>query len=172
MKKIKESKSLMILVIGYWPCYLLIAIIISSCSVSKQIAKQADTILLKDTSISQGHIGISIYEPATDTYWYNYNATKYFIPASNTKLFTLYAGMKYLGDSLVGARVLDYKKNLVVLPTGDPTFLNEEFKFQPLLSQLKEKGNTVVIRYGTWQDYRWGNGWAWNDYQETYMAEK
>jgi D-alanyl-D-alanine carboxypeptidase/D-alanyl-D-alanine-endopeptidase (penicillin-binding protein 4) len=150
------------------------AILISVCSFSqsKKIARLAKTILLKDSAISTGHIGISIYEPATDTYWYNYNGDKYFIPASNTKLFTLYAGMKYLGDSLVGARVLDYQKDLIILPAGDPTFLNEEFKFQPLLSLLKEKGNSVVVRYGAWQDYRWGNGWAWNDYQETYMAEK
>ncbi|MEO6539669.1 MAG: hypothetical protein ABIN74_01715, partial [Ferruginibacter sp.] len=68
-----------------------------SCSVSKQISKQAQTILLNDTAIRSGHIGISIYEPATSKYWYNHDATNYFIPASNTKLFSLYAGMKYLG---------------------------------------------------------------------------
>ena len=78
-------------------------ILFSSCSVSKQLAKSADKILLKDSSISTGHIGISIYEPATNSYWYNYDAAKYFVPASNVKLFTCYGGMKYLGDSLVGA---------------------------------------------------------------------
>lgn len=104
MRYIKESNVKMILVIGDWSlgirrilgCLLLLGFI-SSCSVSKQIGKQANDILINDTAISTGHIGISIYEPATDKYWYNYNATKYFIPASNTKLFTLYAGMKYLG---------------------------------------------------------------------------
>jgi D-alanyl-D-alanine carboxypeptidase/D-alanyl-D-alanine-endopeptidase (penicillin-binding protein 4) len=29
-----------------------------------------------------------------------------------------------------------------------------------------------VIRYGSWRDRRWGNGWAWNDYQESYMVER
>ena len=77
-------------------------IIFFSCSVSKQISKQASATLLQDSAIRTGHIGISIYEPATGRYWYNYNAEKYFTPASNTKLFTLYAGMKYLGDSLPG----------------------------------------------------------------------
>ena len=93
----KLSSSLFLFLNFYFLLFL------SSCSVSKQISKQADTILLKDSAISTGHIGISIYEPATNTYWYNYNATKYFVPASNIKLFTLYAGMKYLGDSLVAA---------------------------------------------------------------------
>ena len=43
----------------------------------------------------------SIYEPATNKYWYNFQADKYFVPASNTKLPTCYAAMKYLGDSLI-----------------------------------------------------------------------
>ena len=60
------------------PSFLLLPFyfLLFSCSVSKQISKQANTILLNDTAISTGHIGISIYEPATNTYWYNYNATK------------------------------------------------------------------------------------------------
>ena len=118
------------------PCSIFI---LASCSVTKQIAKQADEILLKDSAISTGHTGISIYEPATGKYWYNYNATKYFIPASNTKLFTLYAGMKYLGDSLVGARLFIDHTNITVYPSGDPSFLNREFQFQPLVNQLDRK---------------------------------
>ena len=128
--------------------------------------------LLKDTAISQGHIGISIYDPSTGKYLYNHNADKYFIPASNTKLFSWYAGMKYLGDSLVGARYLEYNKDLIVIASGDPTFLNEEYKNQPLLSLMKAKGNTIVIRDNHFLDERWGKGWAWNDYQYYYMAEK
>ncbi len=102
-------------------CALLI--IFSSCSVSHQLSNSADKILLKDSVINTGHIGISIYEPATNSYWYNYNATKYFVPASDTKLFTLYAGMKYLGDSLVGLRYNQINDSLYyIIPTGDPTF--------------------------------------------------
>ncbi len=119
------------------PCSLFL---FASCSVSKQISKQANTILLNDTAISKGHIGISIYEPATNTYWYNYNATKYFVPASNTKLFTLYAGMKYLGDSLVGLRYINKDfYSIYLLPTGDPTFLNPEFRNQPVFDYFLKK---------------------------------
>ncbi|MEP7254960.1 MAG: D-alanyl-D-alanine carboxypeptidase, partial [Ferruginibacter sp.] len=150
------------------PCSLFI---LASCSVSKQISKQATAILLKDSAISKGHIGISIYEPATNTYWYNYNATKYFVPASNTKLFTLYAGMKYLGDSLVGARISVDHNNITVYPSGDPTFLNREFQFQPLVNQLKSFQH-IAINNSTWASDALGNGWAWNDYNESYMAER
>jgi hypothetical protein len=37
--------------------------VFTSCSVSKEISKKANSILLKDSAISKGHIGISIYEP-------------------------------------------------------------------------------------------------------------
>src|SRR5688572_15269588 len=103
-------------------CRLLILVafcfsILSSCSSGKFISRSVNSILLKDTAIKSGHIGISIYEPATGKYWYNYNADKYFIPASNTKLFTLYTGLKYLGDSLAGIRYKVRENDVIIQPT-------------------------------------------------------
>ena len=119
-------------------------IVLASCSLSKQISKQAETILIKDTAISTGHIGISIYEPATGKYWYNYNATKYFVPASNTKLFTLYAGMKYLGDSLVGIRYQVKGDTTIIYPTGDPTFLHSDYKSNPVFDFLQNRKKIFI----------------------------
>ena len=151
------------------PCILFI---LASCSVSRQISKKAGSILLNDTAISTGHIGISIYEPATNKYWYNYNATKYFIPASNTKLFTLYAGMKYLGDSLVGLRYeIENDSNIHIQPTGDPTFLNGEFLIQPARSFISRYKNIKVANLFS-QPNPLGRGWAWDDYKESYMAQR
>jgi D-alanyl-D-alanine carboxypeptidase/D-alanyl-D-alanine-endopeptidase (penicillin-binding protein 4) len=153
----------------------LLLVITSSCSVSRQINKQASQILLKDTVISTGHIGICIYEPAKDQYWYNYNATKYFVPASNTKLFSLYAGMKYLGDSLVGLRYQTNEAGEVFLyPTGDPSFLHEDYKKQPVFDFLKSirsnKWKAIVMN--GWKSEHLGYGWSWNDYSDYYMAER
>ena len=153
-------------------------IILSSCSVSKQISQQANTFLLRDTAISKGHIGISIYEPATGKYWYEYDATKYFVPASNTKLFTLYAGMKYLGDSLVGARVEERWDRINIYGTADPTFLHPDFKFQPVFDYARSKnGNNVFVIQN--EDYKnigalkpYGKGWSWDDYNDDYMPER
>ena len=153
------------------PCSIFI---LASCSVSKQISKQATAILLNDTAISKGHIGISIYEPATNKYWYNYDATKYFVPASNTKLFTLYAGMKYLGDSLAGLRYQSHampsETIIEITPTGDPTFLYPEFIKQPVLYFLKQQQKIVINTLPYLNPL--GMGWAWDDYQETYMAPR
>ena len=146
--------------------------ILSACSVQKQIAKSAKDVVLDVKALKTAHIGISIFDPAANKYLYNYQGDKYFVPASNTKLPTCYAAMKYLGDSLVAGRIIEYRNDLIVYPSGDPTFLNEEFSYQPLLSQLKQKGKSIIIRFGAWRDEKWGSGWTWNDYKETYMAER
>lgn len=152
---------------------LIVLYILTGCAVSKQIGKQANSILLKDSSISTGHIGISIYEPATNKYWYEYDDTHYFIPASNTKLFTLYAGMKYLGDSLVGLRYVQSHDTVLFQPTADPTFLYPEFASQPVFDFLKKNKTIVCENFGdTWQTESLGSGWAWNDYNDDYMAER
>ena len=78
--------------------------ILSACSVQKQIAKSAKDVVLDVKALKTAHIGISIFDPAANKYLYNYQGDKYFVPASNTKLSTFYAAMKYLGDSLVGLR--------------------------------------------------------------------
>jgi serine-type D-Ala-D-Ala carboxypeptidase/endopeptidase (penicillin-binding protein 4) len=158
----------------------LLIIFFSSCSVSKQIAKSAKENVLRDDALQTAHVGISIYEPATGKYWFNYQGDKYFVPASNTKLPTCYAAMKYLGDSLVGLRYgmpdKIFKSLMVIQPTGDPTFLHEDFLRQPAFDFLKQKitiqGYTAAIMDTIWKDKRWGSGWSWNDYEESYMAER
>ncbi|WP_462253658.1 D-alanyl-D-alanine carboxypeptidase [Ferruginibacter sp.] len=170
----KNKKGIGNLELGIRTLSLLLLTFFSSCSINQQISKQANTILLKDTAVSSGHIGISIYEPATNKYWYNYDATKYFIPASNTKLFTLYAGMKYLGDSLVGLRYGVRKMGLELIAeitaAGDPTFLLTEFKNQPVLDFLKNQNKILLNKLPYINPL--GMGWAWDDYQEIYMAPR
>ncbi len=155
-------------------CLLLIGycLLATSCSVTKQISKHAKATILKDSAVNTGHIGISIYDPAANKYLYNHNATQYFIPASNTKLFTLYAGMKYLGDSLIGGyyqKISDSAINFIA--TGDPTFLHPDFTNQPILDFFK-KGNQKIYVSGNYNDEALGYGWAWDDYNGSYMAER
>src|SRR5687768_1795194 len=85
---------------------LLIAglIILTSCSVQRKISKSAKEVVLGNPALISAHVGISIYEPATGKYWYDHDGDKYFVPASNTKIPSCYAAMKYLGDSLVGIK--------------------------------------------------------------------
>jgi len=153
-----------VFIVGSW-------MLLQSCSVSKQIHQQAHKILLQDTVINTGHIGISIYDPSTNRYLYNYNADKYFVPASNVKLFTLYAGMKYLGDSLVGGRYSEDWGNLYFQPAGDPTFLHPNFLKQPLLDLIQSSKGEIYIEPIS-SHHKYGAGWVWHDYDKGYMPEK
>lgn len=151
--------------------FLAACIFLTSCGTGRQLAKTARP-LLHDSAVNTGHMGICIYEPATGKYWYDYNSNHYFIPASNTKLFTLYTGMKYLGDSLVGLRYqYFYDTAINLLPTGDPTFLHSDFSTQPVLDFLKQQKKTLYIK-GAATIEPLGYGWAWDDYNSSYMAER
>jgi D-alanyl-D-alanine carboxypeptidase/D-alanyl-D-alanine-endopeptidase (penicillin-binding protein 4) len=149
--------------------------ILGGCSIQKQISKSATRLVLKDSSLATAHVGISIYEPATNKYWFNYQGDHYFVPASNTKIPTCYAAMKYLGDSLVGLSVAEYEDFILFSGTGDPTFLHEDFKIQPIYNYLKsldKSAKVLLLTSSGWQEKGLGSGWAWNDYDADYMAER
>jgi len=128
--------------------------------------------LLNNPIIKTGHLGISIYEPATKKYWYNYNAEKLFIPASNTKLFTLYVGMKFLGNQLTGISYNETIDTFFVLPSGDPTFLHDDFLNQPVFELLKKTQKPIVIINQNQPITPYGKGWTWDDQSEVYAAQR
>ncbi len=147
-------------------------LILASCSLQKQISKSAEQFVLNDRSLTTAHVGISIYEPATNKYWYNYQGDHYFVPASNTKIPTCYASMKYLGDSLVGILKAENDTAIFFLPGGDPTLLHPDFKKQPIIDYLQKTTKKVYTTDIKWKEEALGSGWAWNDYNDDYMAER
>src|SRR5688572_21752855 len=147
-------------------------LLLASCSVQQRINKSAEKDVLLVPALQAAHIGISIYEPATGKYWFNYQGDKYFVPASNTKIPTCYAAMKYLDDSLAGVVVAWDSDKLLINGTGDPTFLHSDFKNQPVLDFLKKENKQIVIANPQFKSRSLGSGWAWNDYNEYYMAER
>lgn len=129
--------------------------------------------LLEAPELKGAHIGISIYDPAEKKYLFNYEGDKYFTPASNTKLITCYAAMKYLGDSLVGMRYKLDGDTLFLIPSGDPTLLHSDFNIQPVMDLLKStRASNISIAQNNWNDKPLGAGWAWDDYNEDYSAER
>jgi D-alanyl-D-alanine carboxypeptidase/D-alanyl-D-alanine-endopeptidase (penicillin-binding protein 4) len=153
-------------------CSISMAIILISCSTTYKITKSAKSIILENDAFASAHTGISIYEPATGKYWYNYQAEKYFVPASNTKLFTCYAAMKYLSDSLMSFKYNETRDTLYIIPLGDPTFLGKEFTTQAAFDFLKYVHKPLVINNSMWDEKRWGSGWSWDDYNDDYAAER
>ena len=147
--------------------------LLASCSIQKQIGKSAKEEVLDNKALLAAHVGICIFDPAENKYLYNYQGDKYFVPASNTKIPTCYAAMKYLGDSLAGFLIKEVTDTIWIKPNGDPTFLHGEFGNQKLFNNLKNSSKNIYIVYNSRDNVEeYGNGWSWNDYQEPYMAER
>lgn len=145
----------------------------SSCSIQKQVAKSANENVLSNKALTAAHVGISIFEPGANKYLYNYQGDKYFVPASNTKIPTCYAAMKYLGDSLVAGKISDSAGVIYFIPTGDPTFLHPDFSNQPGLKIFQSYSKIIICNdYHTDNFEKYGPGWSWNDYQAAYMPER
>jgi len=147
-------------------------LLFSSCSMQKEIGKSANKNILNVADLQTAHVGICIFEPASGKYWYNYQSNKYFVPASNTKIFTCYAGMKYLGDSLTGLICTETGNDLFIMPTADPTLLHANFKQQPVINFLQHTKKNIFIINTNWKANELGAGWAWDDYNDSYMAER
>lgn len=128
--------------------------------------------LLTLPGLQSAQVGVVLYDPATSENKINYQGNKYFIPASNVKLFSLYAGMKYLGDSIAGAGYQMTDTALFILPTGDPTFLHPSFADQPVIRFMQRAHRKIWLAGSSWQDKPLGRGWAWDDYNDDYAQER
>jgi D-alanyl-D-alanine carboxypeptidase/D-alanyl-D-alanine-endopeptidase (penicillin-binding protein 4) len=115
--------------------------------------------------------GIYIYDINTDKEVYNYNGDKYFTPASNTKIFTLFTGLTMLSDSIPAFKYAVNKDTITIQGTGDPTFLQNYFKDSTALKIAKKyaKVNLIIDNI---TDKRYGPGWAWEDFDSYFSAER
>ena len=155
-----------------WILNCLLSFFFISCSVQQQISKLARENVLENTAMKTAHVGISVYDPAEDKTLYDYQGEKYFVPASNTKLFSLYAGMKYLGDSLIGIRYIETDTAIFILPSGDPSLLHGDYKRQPVIDFLKSITKKIYVANINWDEQALGAGWSWDDYNDDYMVER
>ena len=113
----------------------------------------------------------------------NLDGDRYFIPASNAKLFVTAAALKTLGANYQFTTKLtsvsppnaqgELEDGLWVIASGDPSF-SSDIGLKSLVQQLKDKG-IQRINGGIWAlKLRQGSGvassWEWSDLQEYYAA--
>lgn len=141
---------------------------LSGCSVGHYIHNEVK----HSPILSKHHVGISVYDPAKKKTLAAYQDDHYFTPASNTKLFSLYAGLSVLGDSLPG---LEYKvegDKLIFRGTGDPSLFHPDLPHSAVADFLKNRTEQLFFTSTNFNTLHFGPGWAWSDYNDYYQPER
>lgn len=128
----------------------------------------------EDEVLKNAHVGIAVMEVKNNglKWRVNQNADKYFIPASNIKIVTLYASLQFLPDSIIGLKYYEADTALYIRGTGDPGFLQPEFSKQPVMEFLKNSKKPIYMDSRNWNSDAFGTAWSWNDYNQYYMPER
>ncbi len=144
-------------------------LLFAGCSPALQIKKE----IRKAEAAQQDHIGFLLYDPVSKKKIVQHNDARYFTPASNTKIFTLYASIRLLGDSLAAIEYVQRNDSTIFWGLGDPSFLNPLSHNNPrVFSFLQNARGTLVFSAANFRTTGLGNGWSWDDYNYSYSAER
>jgi len=139
---------------------------------ARRIKKRKIKKLFKHSAILNDHFtGFALYDLDEKKMIYEQNADKYFIPASNTKLFTFYTCLKMLGDSIPALKYVIHNDSLIFWGTGDPSFLHDDLRGVKGFNFLKNSGKKLFFASGSYTSDFYGGGWAWDNYSAYYQAE-
>ncbi len=123
-------------------------------------------------SFFNGHLtGFMLYDLDSQHVEFEKNSQIRILPASTTKLFTLFASLVILQDSTQTLRYISSGDTLKIWGSGDPTWKYKEFA-QPDLQKIL--GNYSVIQFSDANQISpsFGYGWQWDDYYYDYSAER
>ncbi|GAA0892108.1 hypothetical protein GCM10009122_17870 [Fulvivirga kasyanovii] len=152
---------------------LVVIVFMAACSCSsikgrKQIISSVEAFDAK----YQHHSGLVVYDIEMGQYVLDYHGDKYFTPASNTKILTLFASLKALGDSIPGLYYVESGDSLIFWGTGDPSLLNQALPESRVFEFLNNTEKQLYFSSSNFYDDHFGPGWAWDDYLYTFSAEK
>lgn len=150
---------------------LIISLILSACSSTKAIVGKKLDDTLTSSFYKNQFTGVLVIDAQTKDTIYNQDSDKYFIPASNTKIFTLFAALKILPNQIPALRYVMNNDTLYFEGTGDPSFLHPYLKDSTAFNFLKSQTNLVYVS-DNFMDEKYGPGWAWDDFQWYYSPER
>jgi len=129
--------------------------------------------LTKSDVFEKGHLGFMLTDPAKEKPLVAINEDKYFIPASNTKLFTFYTSYTVLGDEKVnGLNYLERGDSLIFWGTGDPSLLHPDLQDSTVIEFLQKSEKQLFLIDNFDQVDAFGPGWSWDWYNAYYATER
>ena len=147
-------------------------VILHSCGTSKypRLNKKMDQVIDLD-SFSNHQFGILVCNPQQGDTLIKISAEKYFIPASNVKIFTLYTALELLPESLPAIQYYKAADTLYFKGLGDPTLLHQHFQDSTTLKFL-DQYNILYCSTSNFQEDPWPAGWSWEDFDQAFAAER
>lgn len=146
--------------------------LLSSCAGNRRAMDQLEKKLKNSPVFEHGYTGLAVYDPTAEKMLLEHNLEKFFTPASNIKLLTYYAARKNLGDSIAGLEYSISNDSLIFSGTGDPSFLNPETPSSEVFNFLKNAPQKLFYEPSAYSESGLGPGWAWDDYNYSFSAEK
>ena len=134
---------------------------------TKKLIRQLNSLAVFENSLS----GLCIYDVRKGKYILEYNSDTYFIPASNTKIFSFYSAIKNIGNNIPALYYTETKDSLIVWGSGSPTLLYSEFNDSCAFQFLNNSQKQIYFSSNNFQNKRYGSGWAWDDYNDSYAKE-
>ncbi len=150
---------------------LLLALVLAGCSSTKRsLTKEIDT-HFNSGFYERQFTGFLIIDPEKKDTLFNINSEKYFTPASNTKIFTLFTSLKLLPDSIPTLKYSTQNDTLYAQGTGDPSLLHPYFNDSTSIQFLSNYDN-IALCLTNFKDEKFGPGWAWEDFHWYYSPER
>jgi D-alanyl-D-alanine carboxypeptidase/D-alanyl-D-alanine-endopeptidase (penicillin-binding protein 4) len=154
-------------------CTLYLPGILQSQALTKTQQLALDKLVLQSPIFSRHFYGFMLYDPNGKLTLFQKDADKFFTPASNTKIFTLYTALKVLKDSLPVLRYTQEGAFTIFQGMGNPLFLHPLFPQDSVAWKfLSQEKRHLAFSASNFKDERFGSGWAWNDFRDDYQAEK
>ncbi|GAB3199389.1 D-alanyl-D-alanine carboxypeptidase/D-alanyl-D-alanine-endopeptidase (penicillin-binding protein 4) [Pontibacter aydingkolensis] len=117
-------------------------------------------------------VGFALFDPELGKMVVEHNADKYFVPASNTKLFTFYTSLKMLGDTIPALKYTVRGDSLLFWGTGDPTFAHMDLKNSIAYNFLKNRKEKLYYIEAPFASTPFAVNWGWDDYNYYYQPER
>lgn len=129
------------------------------------------TFVRPETSTAQAYRGWLVINAQTKDTIVQEQSQQLFIPGSNIKILTLYAALKSIPAKLPTARYQVDGDTIYIRGLGNPTTLHPEWGDRELIELIKPY-KQVYLAPSPQNLWPWGPGWAWEDFDTYYSAEK
>ncbi len=119
------------------------------------------------------HIGLSIYDYEKQKFVFQHRDDNYFTPASNLKLVTMWTALQYLDADIAAGYYITKGDSMIIWGGGDPgSYYPENTAKAPLVDFISTSDKKIFFADDHFTTTRFGNGWAWDDYKDSYQAER